>query len=523
MAAPNYSPSTGKGTRVTKDGVVYMFNGTTWQPMASAAKKTVPTPVPTPKPPALAIGSKPGGGYIYKTAPMSIPAPTRPAPNIAPTPPRPSVSKITPTANRNIASFSNPYTVQKPFSLPGLNLDTQLNINKLDFSPFQSRLSNIKTNFDNDVSNSNPNPKIDKTSASSSLNLFDKYGLFPNYQPTVDSLFKPQITNTATKKLVDETNTRANQYNLDVDTRNNTVGGTGEDIYGLLGDFSDINVNGTEDEYINSMRDSYRKKYDFLNERARSQDPIIRAEAEKGLAQLETDYTDFKKQADDLRVETEQNAGESIRANTLNNQESQRKLANVYSSLGSADSSQFMEQLAGILRSGGDYAGSVDRSMKKSIADIGNTLLKYRGQVDRSKEDVISKRDELLRAIQDQLSQNELGLMDDNNSLLQLKWQRDIDNKNRLQNLQDSMLLNKQNNLNSMQELQFANQLQNSSLYTSPNYSGYIPTVLAQELQNFDALNGWGPVQAAKAKQLLGQYANSQYEDLIKEVIRNNQ
>ena len=521
MTAPNYSPPGGKiGTRVTNGGVIYEYRANGWVPIASAAKKTTPAFQPVGN---IGIGTSGENGNFSggRTAPMSVPT-KKYAPMSIPTP--------TSIKSAPMSRFESPKTSQSTPQISRVPFQTST---ALQFRPQSFDKQNFSLNqpsfFQSALERTNPFNRIDPAirgdqgsfdwnralqklgyQTSSSSQYED-----PSKKPTP---FSPN--NTAEQNLYTTSNNKITQLNNDIDTRNAALNQNGEDIFGVLGSLGEGEF-ASEEEYFNRLKDDAKRQYDLLNERARSQDPIIRAETEKQLAKLAQDYADFEKQANDLKAETLNNAGQAIKQNVLNTNESKNKLANVFTSLGSADSSQFAEQLAGILGASGDYSGDVTRTANKSVADIGNTLLKYRGQTDESKAGLIAKRDELLRAIQDQLAQNDLSSAQAITNILGQKVNMDYDRQAKQQALRDQALLNQQNNAYALQQLGFANQLKNSTLFETPNYKGMIPTVLADELNQFDQLQGWGPVQAARAKELLRTYPT--YADLINEIVQRNQ
>lgn len=265
----------------------------------------------------------------------------------------------------------------------------------------------------------NQTPKISKASSESSLGpLSSRASVAPNKSVAYQT---PAGLSTQRENL----NTNIKDYNQGIRDAAQDVGAIDPELgesFLLINDELEGNrqdlIRGIEEGRISeqeaalqwekTQREKLEGVYRQLNEMALSKIPDIRAAGETAVERLNRNFDRFKETADPVISNIENTFGQAVRRAVENAQEAKTNLRNVYSSVGSAESSQFLDRLGNIERDTGRTTGAYELEKGNNLVNIQNRILDERTATTDKIEDINTQVEADIKKIMQDVDLNNL-------------------------------------------------------------------------------------------------------------------
>jgi hypothetical protein len=143
------------------------------------------------------------------------------------------------------------------------------------------------------------------------------------------------------------------------------------------------------------------KVYDQLIAQQEGEIPLINQEFDTAKAQAEGTLTEQKASAEKLKTSNTNTYGAAMRQIVGNKDISQANLRNMFGSLGTAESSTFMDKAAQLERAAGDNVATTQNELTGKIADIDNTVLSYENQVKNTVNNLLLEKEKQIKTVRD--------------------------------------------------------------------------------------------------------------------------
>jgi len=330
-----------------------------------------------------------------------------------------------------------------------------------------------------------------------------------------------------------------NKFNENINTQNDTSGLF--DDPALQNDFLILDANAKEQtDILREMWDQGRLSeeqaiearnqieidrltgaYDKINQIAESEIPGINNESEKALARVREGLVKVKTSAGEVQQDVTDTFGGQVRRIYENSQAGQNRLKNVYSALGSVESSDFLDRLGSIEKTAGQSAADTERELGRRTSNIGTQVIDAETSAQRTEKDIIDNRDALIRETRNKQDLNGLQKVEQISAIIQNSMNAMNDIRNQYNNnlagvyqTEQSALISRGNILaegqvnSDLLNQQFDLQNQQFDEFT-PN----VPDDLSNELGRFMIAPSSGYNSQLKANQLKSKYP--QWADVI--------
>lgn len=152
------------------------------------------------------------------------------------------------------------------------------------------------------------------------------------------------------------------------------------------------------------LTDVYKK----LNEMAMSRIPDIRKNAETAIQRLQGNLVKYKESATPVINNIENTFGTAIRSAVENAQKAKTNLRNVYSSMGSAESSQFLDRFGDIEKSTGQATAQLDLEKGQQIGGINTKILDEETLTNQKIADIETQTQADIKSVMDRIDLNNL-------------------------------------------------------------------------------------------------------------------
>ncbi|MEM3335469.1 MAG: hypothetical protein QXY47_05505 [Thermoplasmata archaeon] len=147
--------------------------------------------------------------------------------------------------------------------------------------------------------------------------------------------------------------------------------------------------------------------YDQLVARYRQKIPEYNQQFESQKGELEQQLKEQEETASKMKTEQENTYREMIKSLVGQKQQSAGSLRNLFSSLGTAESSRFMEEMGKLERASQGQIGAVEREKAAKLAEIDNTVLKIKDSVNKKINELKTWRDNAIAAIEQNINLTE--------------------------------------------------------------------------------------------------------------------
>jgi hypothetical protein len=147
--------------------------------------------------------------------------------------------------------------------------------------------------------------------------------------------------------------------------------------------------------------------YDQLVARYRQKIPEYNQQFESQKSELEQQLKEQEETASKMKTEQENTYRELIKSLVGQKQQSESELRNLFSSLGTAESSRFMEEMGKLERASQGQIAAVEREKAAKLAEIDNIVLKIRDSVNRKINELRTWRDNAINAIEQNINLTE--------------------------------------------------------------------------------------------------------------------
>lgn len=148
--------------------------------------------------------------------------------------------------------------------------------------------------------------------------------------------------------------------------------------------------------------------YEKLNQMAMSGIPAVEANARKQIERLRGNLATYKESAQPVLANVENTFGTAIRSAVENAQRSKTQLRNVYSSIGSAESSQFLDSLRNIDSELGKTTAGYETQKGQQIGNINTGILDQEKYTNQQIADIDEDTKLQIKSIYDRVDLNNL-------------------------------------------------------------------------------------------------------------------
>ncbi len=148
--------------------------------------------------------------------------------------------------------------------------------------------------------------------------------------------------------------------------------------------------------------------YEKLNQMAMSGIPSVEANARKQIERLQGNLATYKESAQPVLANVENTFGTAVRSAVENAQRSKTQLRNVYSSIGSAESSQFLDSLRNIDSELGKTTAGYETQKGQQIGNINTGILDQEKYTNQQIADIDEETKLQIKSIYDRVDLNNL-------------------------------------------------------------------------------------------------------------------